>query len=213
MNQQSQTRIRQQVKQSIDTAIASGTQPKAPKSGIGLVLPTDVRSRTPYDQKSLTAAGKYYYEKAGLPQPGQFNYQQDPVRKGRSQYMKLLDGTQKKISTWDNLNREWKLTKLGKTFYSKAVDRYTVLWPVRILLTRFNGSIFEREDWMPSTAIDLGEIEVPRTLSETAQRQQVAQIEKRWREAQDLVAGERVLLAGYKTHILDTNREIQYNKI
>ena len=54
---------------------------------------------------------------------------------------------------------------------------------------------------------------MPRTLSETAQRQQVAQIEKRWREAQDLVEGERVLLAGYETHILDTNREIQYNKI
>ena len=149
MNQQSQTRIRQQVKQSIDTAIASGIQPKAPKSGIGLVLPTGVRSRVLYDKKGLTSAGKYYYEKSGLPQPGQFNYQQDPVRSqrgGRSQYIKLLDGTQRKISTWDNLNREWKLTKLGKTFYSKAVDRYTVLWPVRIMLTRFNGSIFERED-------------------------------------------------------------------
>ena len=133
------------------------------------------------------------------------------MRKGRSQYIKLLDGTQKKISTWDNVNREWKLTALGRTFYSKAVDRYTCLWPVKIQLTRINGSIFEREDWMPSTAIEsLGEIEMPRALLEHAQRARVAQIERTWREAQPTIEGEKVLLAGYETHILDTSREI-YN--
>ena len=60
MNQQSQTRIRQQVKQSIDTAIATGIQTKAPKSGIVPVFPTAVRFRTLYDKTGLTAAGKYY---------------------------------------------------------------------------------------------------------------------------------------------------------
>ena len=44
----------------------------------------------------------------------------------------MLDGTQKKVSTWDNVNREWKVTALGKTFYSKAVDKFTMLWPVKI---------------------------------------------------------------------------------
>ena len=75
----------------------------------------------------------------------------------------------KKISTWDNINSEWKLTALGKLFYAKAVDRFTVLWPVRIQLTSINGSIFEREDLLPSIAIkSLGEIEVYKLLSETA---------------------------------------------
>ena len=79
----------------------------------------------------------------------------------------LLDGTTKQVSTWDNINREWKLTALGKAFYAKAVDKYTIRWPVRIQLTRINGSIFEREDLLPSTAIEsLGEIEVPRPLTE-----------------------------------------------
>ena len=72
----------------------------------------------------------------------------------RSQYIKLLDGTQTNISTWDNVNRDVKLIGLGRAFYSKAVDRYTVLWPVRIQLTRVNGSLFERGDFMPSTAIE-----------------------------------------------------------
>ncbi len=209
-------RVRVQVKKQIDAAIAAGAQPKAPRSGLGLVLPTGARFRTLYDKKGLTAAGKYYYEKSGLPEPGKFDYQQDAVRKGggRSQYIKLLDGKQKKVSTWDNVNREWKLTALGKTFYSKAVDRMVVVWPVKIQLTRINGSIFERVDWMPSTAIEsLGEIEVQKSLGETAQRQKVASIERNCRDQQPTVEGEKVLLASYEAYILDSSREIQYNKL
>ena len=66
---------------------------------------------------------------------------------------------------------------------------------------------------MPSTAIDLGEIEIPRALLETAQRQKVAQIERTWRDQQPTVENEKVLLAGHETHILDTSREIQFNKL
>ena len=67
---------------------------------------------------------------------------------------------------------------------------------------------------MPSTAIDaLGEIEVPRTLSETEQRARVAQIERTWRDQQPTIEGEKVLLPGYETHVLDTTRPIQYNKL
>ena len=181
---------------------------------MGLVLATPSgRFRTLYSKKGSTAAGKCFYDKSDIPPPGQFNFQQDAVRKGRSQFIKLLDGTQKKVSTWDNVNRDWKLTAMGKTFYSKAVDRYTVLWPVRIQLTRVNGSLFEREDWMPSTAVDsLGEIEV-RKENETAQRQMVPQIERTWRDQQPTIESEKVLLAGYETHILNTSREIQYNKL
>ncbi len=86
------------MKNQIDAAVAAGTQPKAPRSGLGLVLPTGVRFRTLYDKKGLTPAGKYYYEKSGIPPPGKFDYQQDAVRKGkgRSQFIKLLDGTEKK---------------------------------------------------------------------------------------------------------------------
>ena len=116
------------------------------------------RFRQLVDKKGLTSAGKYFYEQTGIPTPGPFDYQQDAARKGRSQYIKLMDGSQKKVSTWDPNAREWKHTQLGKQFFGKAVDRYTVLWPARIQLTRTNGSIYERIDWLPSTAIELGEI-------------------------------------------------------
>ena len=109
-----QQRLRVQARNQIDEAIAASRQPKAPRSGIGLVLHTSGRHRALYDKNGLTSAGKYYYEKTSIEPPGIFDYQQDPVRRGRSQYIKLLDGTQTKISTWDNVNNEWKVTALGK---------------------------------------------------------------------------------------------------
>jgi hypothetical protein len=93
------------------------------------------------------------------------------------------------------------------------VDKFTILWPVKIQLSRINGSIFEKDDWMPSTATELGEIEVLRSLSENEQRTRVAQIERQWRDAQPTIEGEKVLLPGYETHVLDTTPGIQYNKL
>ena len=105
-------RVRQNVKAQIDASITSGMVPKTPKSGVGLVLPTGVRHRTIIDKSGVTAAGKYYYDKIGQDAPSSF-YTQDAFRKGRSQYISLLDGTKKKVSTWDNVKNEWKLTQLG----------------------------------------------------------------------------------------------------
>ena len=83
-----------------------------------------------------------------------------------------------------------------------------------IQLTRISGGIYERESWLPSTAIDaLGEIEVPRPLTEKEQRERVAQIEQTWRDQQPTIEGEKVLLPGYETHVLDSSRPIQYNKL
>ena len=167
------------------------------------------------DKKGLTSAGKYFYEQSGLPPPGNFDYQQDAFRKngGRSQYIKLMDGSTRKVSTWDPNQREWKHTALGKQFFSKAVDRYTIIWPCFTQLTRTNGSIYEREDWLPSTATELGEIEVPRALTEQAQRQKVAAIEAAWRSQQPMIGDRRALVVGYESATIDTSRQIQYNKL
>ena len=100
--------------------------PKTPKSGVGLVLPTGARHRTLIDKSDITAAGKYYYDKIGQDAPSSF-YTQDAFRKGRRQYISLLDGTKKKVSDWDNVKNEWELTALGIKFFANAVDRYTVL--------------------------------------------------------------------------------------
>ena len=96
--------IRKNAKDAIDKAIAAGNQPKSNKAGFGLVLSIPgARHRALFNEQGITAIGKYYYTKTGLPPPGTFDYNQDAIRKNRSQFITLLDGTQKKISTWDNV--------------------------------------------------------------------------------------------------------------
>ena len=57
------------MKTALDAAIQQGVQPKAPRDGIGLVIGIPgARFRTLYDKRGiLTPAGKYYYEKTGIP--------------------------------------------------------------------------------------------------------------------------------------------------
>ena len=44
-------RVRRNVKTQIDQAIAAGTQSKAPRNGLGLVLPSGARFRTLFNKK------------------------------------------------------------------------------------------------------------------------------------------------------------------
>ena len=78
--------LRREAKSAIDSAISQNAQPKSNRSGVGLVLPIPgARQRTLFDKKGITKAGEYFYEKSGLPQPSGFDYNQDSIRKGRSQ--------------------------------------------------------------------------------------------------------------------------------
>ena len=86
----STTQIRPGVRKAIDAAIEQGGQPKVGRNGLGLILPTPSgRFRTLYNENGITPAGTYFYGKAGLPLPGEFDYTQDSKRKGRSQYIIL----------------------------------------------------------------------------------------------------------------------------
>ena len=127
--------------------------------------------------------------------------------------IRTLDGSTRAVATWNNIQNEWKPTQLGKHFYKNAKDKYTVLFPVNIDLTRVNGSMFTRHDYMPSTAVDLGEIEVDRNLTE---QEQIAEVKKKvqeWMQRQPTMEGEQILLASSETHRLDPSRQIQYNKL
>jgi hypothetical protein len=186
-----------------------------PRSGIGLVLPHGRQRKvlvSPAGQ--LTAAGKHYYERTDQTPPSRFDFTQEPQRAGRSLMIQLLDGSRKAVSRFDPVAREFKPTVLGKKFYAQRKDRYTVLFPVTIDLTRTNGSIYSREgDWMPSSAVDLGQIEVSAALTQQEQEAEVKRQARAWMDRQPLISGERILLAGYETHRLDPTRSLQYNKL
>lgn len=124
-----------------------------------------------------------------------------------------LDGSTRAVATCDNIQNEWTPTQLGKRSYENAKDKYTVLFPIHADLTRTGGSVFTRQDYLPSTAVDLGEIEVNRNLTE---QQQIAEVKRKvqgWMQSRPPIDGERILIARYETHRLETRQEIQYNRL
>ena len=119
-----------------------------------------------------------------------------------------MDGTPKNISAWGSNNREWKLTALAKScmqlqlthtlYYGQFDTSHNNQWPH-----------FEREDLPPSSAIEsLGEVEVPRMRSESEQMDRVAEIDQTWRDKQPTIEREKVLMAGYASHVLGTRMPV-----
>ena len=207
--------LRKQTKQELDQAIAAGATPKVPRSGLGLILPYAKQRKVLVSQAgALTAAGEHYYAKTDQEPPARFDFAQEPKRQGRSLVIRLLDGSKKAVSRFDAVGKAFVPTALGKKFYANRKDKYTVLFPATIDLTRTNGSIFSREgDYMPSTAVDLGEIEVSAALSVPEQEAEVKRQALAWMARQPLISGERILLSGYETHRLDPSRQMQFNKL
>ena len=139
-------RIREAVKRHVDAAIQREEPPKAPRTGVGLVVAVPGRRRVTIvsGKGVVTPAGEYYYEKTGQEAPRNFDYAQRPVRKGYRETIKLLDGTSRAVSVWSA--GAWKQTNLGKKFYLNATDRYVVSFPVSVDIVRKNGTVYRRED-------------------------------------------------------------------
>ena len=135
--------IRKETREQINAAIAAGAIPRAPRSGIGLVLPNGRRRTVLMNQAGqLTAAGTRYYEQTDQTPPSSFDFAQEPERAGkagRSLVIKMLDGSRKAVSTFDSVAKQFKPTALGKKFYANRKDKFTILFPVSIDLTRTNG--------------------------------------------------------------------------
>ena len=162
-------RLRATGKADLNAAVAANHVPRAGAGGVGLsVQIPGARSRILVNKNGqLTAAGAYYYDQVGQEPPASgFDYNQQATRSGQRMVIRLLDGTTRAVQVWDTRTNAFRPTVLGKKFLARALDKYTVSFPVLVNVTRTNGSIYQRQDWLPSTALPLGEIEVPRAMTE-----------------------------------------------
>ena len=85
------------------------------------------------------------------------------MRRGQRHLITLLDGSTRAVQVWDTSKGAYRTTVLGKKFYAKAVDKYTVSFPTLVNVVRQSnyGGVYQREDWLASTALpELGEITV-----------------------------------------------------
>jgi hypothetical protein len=194
--------------------ISDDIKTSTPKSGVGLYISNGSKRLVLINTKGdLTLNGTYYYKKLKQDPPSVLNMTQIPFRKGRSLAINLLDGTTKIVSQFDNVTKEFKLTNLGKIFYANKKDRFTVLFPVFVDVTRTNGSIYSRADYMASTTVDLQEIEISSALNDQEQIYELKRITTAWLNSQPMISGQRILLPGYETNRLDPSRELQFNKL
>ena len=69
---------------------------------------------------TLTPAGSYYFAQTGTSPPRAFAFQQEPVRRGRNLMIKLLEGSLKAVSRFDNVAKELMPTAAGRQFFQKS---------------------------------------------------------------------------------------------
>ena len=97
--------------------------PHAPKRARGLILniPGGRFRRLMDESGVLTPAGTHHYEQTAQRAPDRgFDYSQEPIRRGARVQIKLLDGTQATVRTWDGVNGRWRFTQLGQKFYRES---------------------------------------------------------------------------------------------
>lgn len=215
-------RLRQSDKAALDAAIAANHQPRAQKGSKGLLLSIpNAKARKLMDGKtgSLTAAGKYYYEKIAQEPPNRgFDYGQAPTRVGTRVQATLWDGSKATVRTWDGVRRQWRFTKAGKDYYKDSVDRYVVSFPTKLIHMKNGQQVWERGSALKSTATPLGEISLSTLMPE---EEQLAEVKRRAQAFLDSLStahdGNAILLDAADSDsqnivLLDSSQAIQYNK-
>ena len=103
-----------------------------------------------------TRAGQFYYQLAGRRAPSRrFNENQQLVRDGPNDYIYLRGGTKKLVRSLQP-DGNYRVTKLGKSFFRDKWTEYLAHMPVRIRGRRRNGRPYERETLLPVTLDGLG---------------------------------------------------------
>ena len=196
------TTLKPAERSAIDAAIAAHNEPRAPNGGRGLILSIPAaRYKTLVDAKGArTKFGAYYYGKVETPAPDRgFDYNQVAKRVGRRETIQLLDGSTVMARTWNPRTDTYKFSKAGKEYYKHHTDRWLVQFPALVYLRRKNGSYYIREEYLPSSAVEVGEISLSATMTYAQQKEEVLRRANAFIAQAEEVDGSKVLMAGYET--------------
>ena len=172
-----------QRREAIRRAADAGARPRISAQGSQLLPLRDHRLQSvlltrPNGQ--LTRAGQFYHSITGRRPPNrQFDESQPLIRDGPSDYILTRGGTRKLVRTLQ-ADGQYRLTKLGKAFFKDKYTEWLAHVPVIIRGRRRNGNPYERHDYLPVTALELGlsrqndawsEAQVARNVKEAVLRQ------------------------------------------
>ena len=172
-----------QQREAIRRAADAGARPRISAQGSQLLPLRDNRLQSvlltrPNGQ--LTRAGQFYHSITGRRPPSrQFDESQPLIRDGPNDYILTRGGARKLVRSLQP-NGQYHVTKLGKAFFKDKFTEWLAHVPVIIRGRRRNGTPYERHDYLPVTALEMGlsrqndawsDAQVARNVKESVLRQ------------------------------------------
>jgi hypothetical protein len=173
--------VKKKTNEVLDIAIARGNKPVRHVATGRVTIATNqsAKQRSTYkvlqhEDGTVTAAGRYYYDKTGeQPQSDRhFDRNQEPVRRGNSDYIKTRSGWQ--VVRRFGADGKMHLTSLGRRYFKDKHEEFIVEIPVKIEVTnsrgerRIRGAQSGEQLYMPTTdveTINIGRVFASKSMS------------------------------------------------
>ena len=154
-----------------------GFQPKNLKNG-GMVLRgrDGLSVRLAKSNGEKTRAGHFYEQHTGGSLPnGSLDLSQTPDRVGDSEFI-TVQGKRRVTRRWDPLERDWRFTALGNSFYRHMRRNYVCKIPVVVHGTRDNGTEYTFRTYFPMTQLGIDSLTLLLNLTKAQRLAKVKQM-------------------------------------
>ena len=146
--------------------LTADVNPHNTKSGSVLLKSGNKRHILVNTTGERTALGEYYEQKSSNELPvGGFDPTQSSYREGNTEYIKMRSGEERAVRRYDPADKEYKFTKLGKSFYARLKRNYVVQIPVKVKGKRKDGSYYNIKSTLPISKMGVDRIEMPLNLT------------------------------------------------
>ena len=150
--------------------LTANANPQNTNSGSVIIKSCNKRHILVNTTGKRTALGEYYEQNSSNELPvGGFDPTQAPYTEGNTEFIKMRSGEERAARRYDAADNDYKLTKLGKSFYSRLKRNYVVQIPVKVKGKRKDGPYYNIKSTLPISNMRVDRIEMPLNLT-AAQR-------------------------------------------
>ena len=163
--------LNEAMKEAMRNAMAEDNPPRRGRSN-----QTTLRLKTPGKSSyvllaradgTLTKAGEFYYaENPSQPTPtSQFDYNTPLMKRGANDYIRTRDGKEALVRSL-KVDGSVSLTRLGHSYFKRRQTEYVVQVPVIVSGTNKRGNPVNRQTFLPTDLLGVGQILASDALNE-----------------------------------------------
>jgi len=162
---------------SIDQMLQPSATPQNTQSGSVILRSGSRRHILVNPRGERTNSGEYYKQKTSNELPfGGFDFTQSPFREGNTEFIKMRNGEERAVRRYSPVDNEYKLTVLGKSFYSRLKRNYVVQIPVLVKGRRKDGSYYNIKSTLPISKMGVDRIQMRLNLTAQQRTQKIKEI-------------------------------------